>query len=251
MVVTGDYRRNRGFRNLKILISNDDGIDAPGLRLLADTARKHGEVWIVAPDGQRSAMSHCFTFNKPVLVKDYDFQMEGVKAYTCSGTPADCVRIGIIKLLPEKPDFVFAGINSGFNMSWDIQYSGTLGAAMEGVFYGVQSIAFSQGNPDNSEVVKRYIDELMVECMSKPLGAGKVWNINFPDCKLEECKGVLRDRAVSTDDFYHDDYDIETIEDGVRSFMISVHRKWEATEGTDLAAIIDNYVSVGIVSNIG
>lgn len=238
-------------RKPRILISNDDGIDAPGLRLLADTARKYGEVWIVAPDGQRSAMSHCFTFSKPVIVKDYDFKMEGVKAFACSGTPADCVRIGIIKILPEKPEYVFAGINSGYNMSWDIQYSGTLGAAMEGVFYGVQAIAFSQGNPDNSEVVEEYIDELMRECMSKPLDGEKVWNINFPDCKLEECRGVLRDVVVSTDDFYHDDYDVEDIEKGVKKYTISVSRKWEATDGTDLAAIMNNYVSVGVVNNIG
>lgn len=236
---------------MRILISNDDGIDTAGIRLLADTARKYGEVWVIAPDGQRSAMSHSFTYDKPLILKEYDFGMEGVKAFSCSGTPADCVRVGIIKVLPEKPDFVFAGINNGFNMCWDIQYSATVGAVMEAVFHGIQSIAFSNALGDNFEVAEKYIDELMSECMSKPLGPGKVWNINFPDCSLKDCKGVLRDRVVSTDNFYADSYDVKTLEDGVKEYMIKVDRVWEATEGTDLAAIMNNYVSVGVISNLG
>ena len=236
---------------MRILITNDDGISTAGLRLLADTARKYGEVYVVAPDGQRSATSHSFTYNKPLIVKEYDYKMENVNAYSCSGSPADCVRLGIIKLLPEKPDFVFAGINTGYNICWDIQYSGTIGAVMEGSFYGVQSIAFSQGSPDKNEVVNAYLDDLMRECMSKPLEIGKVWSINFPDCSLAECKGIMRDCRVSTDSFYNDDYTVETLDDGSKSFMIKIDRVWEATKGTDLAAIKDKYVSVGIVNNLG
>ena len=236
---------------MRILISNDDGIDAPGLRLLVDTARKYGEVWVVAPDGQRSATSHCFTYDKPLIVKDYDFGMEGVKAFACSGSPADCVRVGIISIMPKKPDYVFAGINNGYNMCWDIQYSGTVGAVMEAAFHGIHSIAFSQGSLDYTDVTKKYIYDLMGEYMKKPLQPGQVWNINFPACSLEDCKGVLRDQVVSTDPFYADSYDIEELEDGSKSYMISVSRVWEATEGTDLKAIMDNYVSVGIVNNLG
>lgn len=87
--------------------------------------------------------------------------------------------------------------------------------------------------------------------MKKPLKPGQIWNINFPACSLEDCKGVLRDQVVSTDPFYADSYDIEELEDGSKSYMISVNRVWEATEGTDLKAIMDNYVSVGIVNNLG
>ena len=236
---------------MRILVTNDDGIDSACMRLLADTARKYGEVYVVAPDGQRSATSHSFTYNKPIMIGDYDYEMEGVKAFTCSGTPADCVRIGISKIMPEKPDFVFAGINTGYNICWDIQYSGTIGAVMEGSFYGVQSVAFSQGFSDRTEVAEAYLDELMRECMSKPLEKGKVWNVNFPDCSLSELKGIKRDCRVSTDDFYHDDYELLESEDGVRKYMIKVGREWKAEDGTDLSAIMNNYISVGTVNNLG
>ena len=236
---------------MRILVTNDDGIDSTGLRLLADTARRYGEVFIIAPDGQRSASSHSFTYNKPVIIRDYDYKMENVTAYTCSGTPADCVRTGMIKVLPERPDFVFAGINTGYNICWDIQYSGTLGAAMEGSFIGAQAIAFSQGSPESSEVAETYLDELMRECMSKPLGIGKVWNVNFPDCTLSECRGIKRNCRVSTDRFYEDDYEMTLLEDGSKSLMIAVGRNWKASSGTDLEAVMGNYISVGIVNNIG
>ena len=233
----------------RIIISNDDGIDSAGLRKLVETARELGEVWVVAPDGQRSATSHSFTYNKKLHVKEVDYGMDDVKAYTCSGTPADCMRVGILKLLPERPDFAFAGINNGPNISWDIQYSGTVGAVMESRFLGIESIAFSAQYESSGEIIDRYLKDIMNKCMSRPLGAGKIWNVNFPSCSLEECEGVLWDRTVSTDNFYVDDYR-EILQDNEIDYEIIVGRRWEATEGTDLRAIIDNYVSVGTVTNL-
>ena len=234
----------------RILISNDDGINSPGLRQLAEAAVKVGEVWIVAPDTQRSAQSHSFTFNKTIEVQEVDYGLEGVKAFSCSGTPADCMRIGILKVMPEKPDFAFSGINDGPNISWDIQYSGTVGAAMEARFLGVHSIAFSQRVESRHEVTDRYLEELMLQCMEKPLDDLSIWNINFPACSLDEFRGVLWDVRVSTDHFYTDDYKETVVGGGLTKYDIVSGRKWEGTEGTDLRAVIDNYIAIGTVTNL-
>ena len=235
----------------KIIIANDDGIECDGLRRLVKTAKKFGEVWVVAPDGQRSASSHIFSYNSTIKVWEYDYDVEGVHAFVCTGSAADCMRVGIQKIVPGKPDFAFAGINAGPNISSDIQYSGTLGAVFESEFLGIHSIAFSEKSPDNHELSDKYLEMLMKECMDKPLSVGQVWNVNFPDCSLAECKGILRDRKVSTDHFYDDDYVGTDIGNGVTEYKLVPNRIWEASEGTDLKAIIDNYISVGIVNNVG
>ena len=113
----------------KILITNDDGIYSDGIIRLAQTAKEFGEVWVVAPESQRSAMSHSITLRHPIEAWNVDFPVEGVHAYACDGTPADCVRIGVLNIVPGKPDNVFSGINYGYNVASDIQYSATAGAA--------------------------------------------------------------------------------------------------------------------------
>ncbi|MCR5543395.1 MAG: 5'/3'-nucleotidase SurE [Eubacterium sp.] len=236
--------------NKKILVTNDDGINAEGIIKLAETASRFGEVWVIAPDGQRSAVSHSLSCNLPVSIKSCDFPVAGVHAFACSGTPADAVRIGILKVTDEKPDYVMAGINNGYNISHDIQYSATVGAALEGAFFGIPSIAFSQGALDKTEVVDEYLMSVMEECMNMDAGQSNVWNINFPACSLKEFKGILRNRKVSFDPFYDDDYIEEKKPDGSVLYSIVQHRNWKGSEGTDLAAIIDNYISIGVVSNV-
>lgn len=233
-----------------ILIANDDGIDSPELKKLARVATDFGEVWVIAPDRQRSAMSQSSTFTAPLKVIENDIGVEGVKAFSCSGTPADCVRIGILKILPTKPDVVLSGINNGPNICGDIQYSGTVGAAFEASFLGVQAIAISQACRDGEEVTDRYLAELLQECIENPLPRDTVWNINFPACSLDDCKGIMRDCKVSTDPFYDDEYRECTLEDGATGYIINSRRLSEATPGTDLAALLDNYVAVGTVHNV-
>lgn len=238
-------------KKMNILITNDDGIDTPGLRKLAEAAGRFGSVWVIAPDGQRSARSHCFTWKESVRVWQHDFPVEGVTAYACDAMPADCVRLGVLTLLPQKPDFVFAGINTGYNISHDIQYSATLGAVMEARLWGIPAIAFSQGNVAFQDVVDRYLSEVMEECMNRPLDPGQVWNINFPCCELADCKGIQWNVRVSDDRYYMDSYKEEETSDGTRAFRLVADRIWKGTEGTDLAAVIDNYIAVGKVTNIG
>ena len=235
---------------MRILITNDDGIDAPGIRTLAQTAKQFGEVWVIAPDGQRSAASHSYNFHHPVRLKAWDFPVEGVKAFACTGTPTDCIRVGVLGLMPEKPDIVMTGINQGYNIAADIQYSATVGSALEAAFLGVRAIAFSQGSLECQEIVDRYLAEIMEEYMKKDPGKNRIWNVNFPACSVEECKGILHDCAVSQDDFYIDIYQEKDLGDGVSEFHLVYDRNWNATEGTDLDAIGKNCICIGPVSNI-
>ena len=116
---------------MKILIANDDGIRSPGLEHLVRMARNLGEVWVVAPSGQCSAMSQRISvFGTLDLQPVPDYPVEGVRAWTVSGSPADCVKVALACVMPEKPDLVFSGINQGYNVGTDILYSGTIGVTM-------------------------------------------------------------------------------------------------------------------------
>ena len=234
----------------KILITNDDGIDADGIVRLAAAATEIGEVWVVAPDSQRSAMSHSITLRHSIEAWKVDFPVPGVHAYACDGKPADCVRIGVLNIVPGKPDHVFSGINYGYNAASDLQYSATAGAAFEAAFQKMHTIAFSEEACENHEVTDTYLREIMVELLDKPLGVNQIWNVNFPGCRLTECRGILCDRTVSTGEFYKDQYTENVISEGRISYMVEGIRNYNADEGTDLRAIFDNYVSVGIATNI-
>ena len=234
----------------KILITNDDGINADGIIRLAQAATEFGEVWVLAPDSQRSAMSHSITLRHSVNAWKVDFPVPGVHAYACSGTPGDCVRIGSLNIVPGKPDHVFSGINYGFNAASDIQYSATAGAAFEAAFQGIHTIAFSEDACEIHEVTERYLKEIIAELLNKPLGVNQIWNVNFPGCQLAECNGILRDRKVSTDAFYVDRYIETTVSEDKVSYMVEGIRNYSALEGTDLKAIFDNYISIGIATNI-
>ena len=235
----------------KILITNDDGIESDGIRRLAEAAKEFGQVWIVAPESQRSAASHSITLRHPIDVHPYNFSVEGVRAFSCTGTPGDCVRVGVLSIMPEKPDVIMSGINFGYNVASDIQYSATAGAAFEGEFQGILSIAFSEGMTGVHEVTDRYLKEIMEELIDKPYEAGKIWNVNFPHCKLVECKGVLRDRRVSRKSFYTDSYrPVEEFANGGVSLMVDGVFSPQSEEDTDYGAVLDNYVSIGTVRNL-
>ena len=235
----------------RILITNDDGIDADGIKRLVEAAREFGEVWVVAPHDQRSAASHSITLRHSMSVAPYDFPVEGVKAYSCTGTPADCIRVGSISIMPQKPDIVMAGINYGYNVATDIQYSATVGAAFEGEFQGYLSMAFSENMGECHEVTDRYLREIMNEILEKEYVPGIVWNVNFPGCKLKDCKGVLRDLAVSRNAFYNDGYKkVKDLPDGGCEYIVDGVYSPSHEKGTDYGAILDNYVSIGVVHNI-
>ncbi len=236
----------------QILITNDDGIRADGIRKLTEAARRFGEVTVIAPDTQRSAASHHCVFNRPLILKEINFGMDDVQAFTLDGTPADCVRVGIFAGSDRKPDIVLSGINHGYNISSDIQYSGTVGAALEAAFLGVQGIAVSYGDREFhvTDIVDRYLPELLEEYMEKPLPSNQIWNINIPDCRADECSGIFRNAVMNTDHFYNDQYMKEPIDEKTWSITNIAQRIWKGPKGSDLDAVINRYISVGKVTNL-
>lgn len=239
----------------RILITNDDGIKSEGLYRLVKEAVKFGEVWIVAPESERSAASHSITLRHGIDVYPVEYEVEGeyaVHAYFCSGTPGDCVRVGCTAIVPEKPTVVLCGINFGYNVASDIQYSATCGSAFEAEFQGVPAIAFSEGAGKYHEVSDRYLFEILEKLIDTEFMPGKIYNVNFPFCPLSECKGVLFDRGVSRGMVYKDGYKVaEKLENGGVRYMVDGVFTPEAENGTDYRAVLDNYVSVGTVQNVG
>ena len=236
-------------KNMKILITNDDGINADGLVRLARVAKEFGEVYVVAPMHQQSANSHSLTLSRSFEATRIDFPVLDVKAYAVDGTPSDCVRIGVLNIV-NKPDIVLSGINYGFNLASDIQYSATCGAAFEAVFQKVKAIAFSEAANNVHEVSDHYLKDILVYLIDKPFMPNKIYNVNFPECSLSECNGILYDRITSVAEFYEDSYLEERIDENRFLYTIKGNRNYKAEDGSDLKAIFDNYISVGIVSNI-
>ena len=236
----------------KILITNDDGIAAEGLVRLAEAAREFGEVWVVAPDGERSAASHSISLRKAVDVRPETFPVKGVRAFSCSGLPGDCVRVGMLSIMPEKPDVVLSGINYGCNVGSDIQYSATAGAAFEAVFQGCRGIAVSERARVCHETTDHYLREILERWIDHDPGPGRIVNVNFPGVPLAECGGVLEGRSVSRGMFFRDHYEeVEKLPGGGVRLMVKGERDEKSEEGSDLRAIVEKYVSVGIVNNIG
>ncbi|HEX7127864.1 MAG TPA: 5'/3'-nucleotidase SurE [Thermodesulfobacteriota bacterium] len=189
---------------MRILVSNDDGINSKGIRLLAAELRKLGEVTVVAPDAERSAVGHAITLSDPLRVKEVreDGELFG---YAVNGTPADCVKIAINALLPEPPELVVSGVNLGANVATDIIYSGTVSAATEGTIMGVPSIAVSLNtfvNPD-FQPAARFARLLAQEVHTRGLPQGTLLNVNVPNLPWDQIVGVVvvrqgRSRFVET-----------------------------------------------------
>jgi len=235
----------------RIMITNDDGVNADGIMRLAKAVCSYGEVWIVAPDKQKSGASHSINLHTPIAVKEVAFPVDGVKAFAVSGSPADCVRIGVLNILPEKPDIVLSGINFGYNAGTDVMYSGTIGAAMEAVFQGIPSVAISEGTNDGYIITDLWLDKVLKEVMTLNLTTDSILNINFPTCKPDELKGILRDRFVSKSFIYKDHYICNELSDGTKTYMVEGDYQEIAEEGSDLKALFDKYISIGYVRNIG
>ena len=231
----------------RILLVNDDGIEAEGLRRLAEMAASLGEVWVVAPDRQCSAMSHKLTLYESMPLWEERFPVPVAGAWRLGGTPADCVKVALGHLLSFRPDYVFSGINRGWNAGYDVAYSGTVAAAMEAVMQGVPAIAFSTEYPENYETAERCLPALASELMARSPGRGAIWNVNFPGCPLHLLKGVLYDRRVAPLQLYADGFVPERGEDGGLRLWQRGGRVDPALlpEGTDLAALSAGYVSVG------
>lgn len=237
---------------MRILITNDDGINAGGIIRLANAAIDIGEVWVVAPNEQRSAASHSISLHDHIDIYPYDFPIAGVKAFSCSGTPSDCVRVGCLNIMPCKPDLVLSGINNGYNAASDIQYSATAGAAFEGSFQGILSISLSEEADKLHEVSEAYLHDVLSELCCKKLEYGQIYNVNFPGCPLSQCKGILRNRKVSHGMFFRDHYiELKKLDSNGIRLMVEGDYNEDCEPDTDFRAVVDKYISIGIVNNIG
>jgi 5'-nucleotidase len=179
---------------MKLLISNDDGIFALGIKALADTLAIAGhEVIIVCPDRERSATGHGLTLHDPIRAEEVmGIFHPSIKAWSCSGTPADCVKLALGALLDSFPDFVLSGINHGANLGTDVLYSGTVSAAMEGTIEGIPSIAFSLTSFTSRDftAAAEFARVLMAHFEREPLAAPMLLNINIPAVAAAEIAGV-------------------------------------------------------------
>ncbi len=179
----------------KLLISNDDGIYSPGLRTLADIFAQSGyDVTVVAPDQERSATGHALTMLHPIRAQVIENVFHpNIKAWSCSGTPSDCVKLALGALLLENPpDFVLSGINHGSNLGTDVLYSGTVSAAMEGIIEGIPSIAFSLTSFKAKDFAPaaKFAHILLKHLINNPLPQLMLLNVNVPAVKWEEITGV-------------------------------------------------------------
>jgi 5'-nucleotidase len=183
---------------MKLLISNDDGVFALGIRTLANSLAVVGhEVTVVCPDRERSATGHGLTLHDPIRAEVVDSIFHpDIKAWSCSGTPADCVKLALGALLDSSPDFVLSGINHGSNLGTDVLYSGTVSAAMEGVIEGIPSIALSLTSFTSQEFhpAAKFAQTLLAYLAKQPLPEPMLLNVNVPPVKPEEIAGVALTR---------------------------------------------------------
>ncbi|MES1021669.1 5'/3'-nucleotidase SurE [Gloeocapsa sp. BRSZ] len=179
---------------MKLLICNDDGIYALGIRTLADTLAAAGhEVAVVCPDRERSATGHGLTLHQPIRAELVESVFHpSIKAWACSGTPADCVKLALWALLDSPPDIVLSGINQGANLGTDILYSGTVSAAMEGIIEGIPSVALSLTSFTSKEFqpAATFAIHLLKQLKSYPLPEVMLLNVNIPAVELAEIAGV-------------------------------------------------------------
>jgi 5'-nucleotidase len=176
---------------MRILVTNDDGIHAPGLETLERIARTlSADVWVVAPAEEQSGAGHSLSLANPLRYREIEKQR-----FEVAGTPTDCVVMAVRKILPGLPDLVLSGVNRGQNIADDVTYSGTIAAAMEGTTLGLKSIALSQvtgihGNGFSYAVAEAHGAGLVKKLATMQFGPGVLMNVNFPDCRPDELAGI-------------------------------------------------------------
>ena len=230
-----------------ILVSNDDGITSKGILTLVNAMKQLGDVIVVAPDGPQSGMGHAITVGETLRLEE-NFIFEGVKAFECSGTPADCVKIArhFVFKNGRQPDVIVSGVNHGSNTSISVLDSGTMSAAIEGAIEGAPAIGFSlcdfSYDADFSHV-EEYLVKITKQVLDKGLPKGIALNVNFPPKRDEKIKGIRICRQANAK--WVEDFDMRYDPNGRRYFwMIGNFVNFDKGEDNDEWAIANNYVSV-------
>jgi len=228
-----------------ILITNDDSVNAKGIRSLIQTAKQFGRVVVVAPDKAQSGMGHAITINHPLRLNRVDL-FDGVESYACSGTPVDCVKLAIYEVLKCKPDLLLSGINHGENTSTNVLYSGTMSAAIEGAMEGIHSIGFSladYASDADFSACQPFIEKIITKTLDSGLAANTCLNVNFPNLSIDKIKGVRICSQAHA--FWADRFDKRLDQFGNPYFWLTGDfAEVNPKENTDLEALKNGYVSI-------
>jgi len=229
-----------------ILVTNDDGINAKGLKALIEVVKTFGKVIVVAPATPQSGMSHAITVRSPLRIEFID-KSENVEIYCCNGTPVDCVKLAFSTVLSQKPDLLVSGINHGSNASTSIFYSGTMGAALEGCINFVPSIGFSllSTHPDADFTASQIYSEIIIKkVLEYGLDDLVCLNVNIPDVSYNEIKGIKIVRQ--TKGYWKEEFDCRLDPEGKEYYWLKgkfYNIEPDATD-TDEWALKNNYVSI-------
>lgn len=232
---------------MRILVTNDDGIHAPGLAVCEEIARALADdVWVVAPETDQSGVSHSLSLNDPLRLREV-----GKRRFAVKGTPTDCVIMGVRHILDAPPTLILSGVNRGQNVAEDVSYSGTVAGAIEGTVLGITSFALSQAygvetrQKPHWETARRAAPDIVRRTLAAGVSPGVLVNVNFPDCPPEAVAGIAvtaqgkRDQELLRIDARHDGR-------GNPYYWIAFARRGQAepAHGTDLSALAGNFISV-------
>jgi len=219
-----------------ILLTNDDGLWAPGLAALARVAGRFGRVVTVAPDRNRSAISSALSLHNILRLHEI-----GPDRHACDGTPVDCVLLGVCEVLDRRPDWVLSGINHGFNLGEDVFYSGTVGAAFEGRLQGARAAAFSIHPQGRLEDVEPWVGRFLERWEAMDLPANRIWNVNFPKGEPKGFRLTGQDSRA-----YHDLVERRTDPRNTPYFWIGgdAGPTYAKAPGSDAGAVFEGFASV-------
>lgn len=242
---------------MNILVTNDDGIDSPGLWALAEAMSRVGETLVVAPDKEQSGVGTSVTLHSGMSIEEVPNSIEGVRSYAIGGTPSDCVIIGLRRLTQRRIGLVVSGINVGANMGNDIPYSGTVMATLQGYFRKIPSMAISLAIQERGEEPRLDVVAKVAECLALNIKNGKmptdaILNTNVPNIPLEEIKGIMTTRTASSGYVRVADIrgsDNVSYTTGIRKpastdFPHQVISVPAVDEGTDIWAINSGFISI-------
>ena len=229
-----------------ILITNDDGITAPGIKNLVEAVQGLGEIVVVAPDKPQSGMGHAITIGVPLRLNKVEKMFEGAEAWQTSGTPVDCIKLAVDKVLHRKPDICLSGINHGANHSINVIYSGTMSAAMEACIESIPSIGFSLLDyrfEADFTASKHYVRKIVSSLLNTKMDKHLLLNVNIPAVPVGEIKGVKVCRQAYAK--YDEDFDERMDPHGKKYYWLTGEFKnFDTGNDTDVWALEQNYVSV-------
>tara|TARA_B100001027_G_scaffold72096_1_gene49230 strand:- start:314 stop:1066 length:753 start_codon:yes stop_codon:yes gene_type:complete len=229
---------------LKILITNDDGIFSSGIYALWEVAKEFGSVYVVAPNSQKSATGHSITISKPLFV-DKIKRRNGFEGASVTGSPADCVKFGLKKILSDAPDLILSGINLGSNLGNNIIYSGTVAAAIEGAMQNIPSIAFSidSFNPKSFDTSKYIIRQIINLAVENGINKNFIWNVNIPNCEIDQLRGIKV--ASQGNQYFSDDFDTRVDPKGNEYYwMVGNMVDEDSTFESDSYVVKNDYASI-------